>query len=188
MTSSHFEWGSELPTLTGQRLDLRPLAMQDAQALLRVFGDPEVMRYWSDVPLPEELIEHILAGFAARALFQWGVALHDGGTLIGTCTLLHVDRAHRRAEVGFALARDAWGRGLGTEALTVLMAFAFETLDLHRLEADVDPRNERSLRLLERQGFKREGYLRERWHVGGESQDAVFLGLLRTGWHSTSFR
>ena len=85
-------------------------------------------------------------------------------------------------EVGFALGRSAWGHGLATGALEVLINFAFDALDLHRLEADVDPENESSLRVLERQGFRREGYLRERWHHLGEIRDTVFLGLLRREW------
>ena len=70
-----------------------------------------------------------------------------------------------------------------SEALTALLEFAFGVLGLERIEADADPRNERSLRLLERQGFRREGYLRERYHLEGEIQDAVFLGLLRREWN-----
>ena len=66
------------------------------------------------------------------------------------------------------------------------MQFAFEELGLHRVEADVDPRNARSLRLLERLGFQQEGLLRERYHVSGEIQDAALLGLLRTDWSGKS--
>jgi RimJ/RimL family protein N-acetyltransferase len=63
-----------------------------------------------------------------------------------------------------------------------VLEFAFGTLDLIRVEADVDPRNERSLRMLERLGFVREGFLRSRYVVAGEIQDTVFLGLLREEW------
>jgi RimJ/RimL family protein N-acetyltransferase len=55
-------------------------------------------------------------------------------------------------------------------------------MNLHRLEADVDPNNAASIRSLERLGFQREGYLRERWHVGGGIQDAIFFGLLKHEW------
>ena len=69
-----------------------------------------------------------------------------------------------------------------SEALATLLDFAFGTLKLRRLEADVDPRNENSLRILGRLGFRREGLLRERWNVNGEIQDSVFLGLLACEW------
>lgn len=91
---------------------------------------------------------------------------------------------NRRAELGFALRRDRWGRGLMTEALPVLLRCGFEKMDLHRVEADVDPRNAASIKQLERLGFRREGYLREgylreRHHTHGEPRDALFYGLLR---------
>ncbi len=63
-------------------------------------------------------------------------------------------------------------------------AYAFRDMGLHRIEADVDPRNERSLKLLERLGFRCEGDLRERFRVAGEIQDSIVLGLLRSEWRS----
>jgi RimJ/RimL family protein N-acetyltransferase len=71
------------------------------------------------------------------------------------------------------------------EALKAL-TYAFDVLEFHRIEADVDPRNAASIRTLERLGFQREGYLRERWQVNGEIQDAVFYGLLRSDWKTAS--
>jgi RimJ/RimL family protein N-acetyltransferase len=163
----------------------------DVPALYEVFGDPEVMRYWSSPPLRDheaarELLRDIHELFRARTLFRWGIARRPDGLVIGTCTLLHLDAAHGRAEVGYALGRSAWGHGLATEALGTLIRFAFDGLGLQRLEADTDPRNERSIRVLERHGFRREGYLRERYHLGGEVADTLFLGLLRREWPGTA--
>jgi len=80
------------------------------------------------------------------------------------------------------MGRACWGKGYMNEALNALVSHAFEVMRLRRLEADVDPRNAASIRTLERLGFQREGYLRERWHVNGEVQDAIFYGLLRREW------
>ena len=102
--------------------------------------------------------------------------------MIGTCTLYEMSLEHHRAGIGFALRRRQWGQGLATEVIGALIGFAFETLGLQRLEADVDPDNHRSLATLERQGFRREGYLRERWHHMGDVRDTVLLGLLRREW------
>jgi ribosomal-protein-alanine N-acetyltransferase len=183
-----YEWGDRLPTLTGSRLELRWLGEEDVPALYEIFSDPEVMRYWDSPPLADltaagGLLKEIHDHFRARTLFQWGIAPRAGGAVLGTCTLFHWETRHRRAEIGFALGSAHQGKGFAAEAVSTLLAFAFQTLDLHRLEADADPRNEPSLRLLERLGFRREGYLRERYHVnGGEVQDAVMLGLLRPEW------
>ena len=182
--------GSKLPTLHGDRLCLRWIEERDADALFEVFADPQVTRYWSSPAWTERaeaarLIADIRACFARGDLLQWGIARLDDDRLVGTCTLAQLDPTHGRAELGFALGSSHWGRGYATEALTRLLAFAFEELELHRIEADVDPRNAKSVALLERLGFRREGYLRERWHVNGEICDSLFLGLLRSEWTAT---
>lgn len=186
--SSSFEWGEKLPTLSaGSRLELRWLTQQDAPEILSVFGDSRVIEYWSspaleDLEAASGLIDNVHQLFASKRLFQWGICLRETDQVCGTCTLYQLDTTHRRAELGIALGSTSWGQGFGSEALGGLIEFAFDALGLHRLEADIDPMNERSLRLFERQGFRREGYLRERWHQHGKPQDSVFLGLLRRDW------
>ncbi len=172
-----------LPTIRAGRVLLRSLDERDLDALFEVFSDPQVMRYWSSGPLAdraaaETLLADIRAKAARRELYQWGVAGVDDDVVVGTCTLLQVDTGNGRAEVGYALAHAQWGRGLMTEALGALIGHAFGELGLRRLEADVDPRNAASIRLLERLGFRHEGLLRERWRVAGELQDTALYGLL----------
>jgi len=155
--------------------------------LYEVFGDPVAMHHWSSPPLMDEaaanaLLREIHDCFSRGDLYQGGVALADTDRVIGAVTLAGIARPHRRAGVGFALATSAWGQGYATEAVTRLSEHAFVDLEAHRLEADVDPRNEPSLRLLEQLGFRREGLLRERYHLAGEVQDSVMLGLLRAEW------
>ncbi len=188
-----YEWGAELPRLTGKRLELSGLTQRDAPAIFEIFGDPEVVRYWSSPPFTElseanKLITETRELFKSRQLFQWGVRLRESGKVIGTCTLYQWSQPHARAEIGFALGSSSWGQRLATEAVELLIGFSFEALEVRRLEADVDPRNEASLRLLEGQGFQREGLLRERWRTHGEADDAVFLGLLRREWAGGSAR
>jgi len=76
------------------------------------------------------------------------------------------------------VARPFWGRRYGREALGLLLEQAFHGLGLRRIEADVDPRNQTGLELLEAFGFRREGYLRQRWQLHGEPSDSLLLGLL----------
>jgi len=173
-----------LPTITTARLRLRWLTDDDVPALFAIFGDPEVTAYWSRPPLEErsgaeELLAEIHALAAAGTLFQWGIARIEDDTVIGTCTLAAISREHRRAELGYALGRAYWGQGYASEAVRAIVQYAFDTLDLHRLEADVDPHNHASIRCLERLGFRKEGYARERYHLYGTVHDAVLYGLLR---------
>jgi RimJ/RimL family protein N-acetyltransferase len=179
--------GDLLPTLVSSRVMLRWMTPADAEDIYEIFSDKEVMRYWSRGPLvtrdeAREMLVSIERCFRERALYQWGIARQPDDRIIGTCTLRHIDAAHLRAEVGYALGRASWGQGLMNEALDRLLAFAFGVLALRRLEADVDPRNLRSIRCLERLGFRREGHLRERWRVEGEVQDSLLYGLLRREW------
>ena len=180
------DWTS-LPTISSDRLALRFISDDDVDAMFEVFSDPEVMRYWSMPPLADRdgavaLVNEIHDSFERQVMLKWGVARRADNLLIGTTTLYNLDFTNRRAELGYALARKHWGQGYMHEALQALLSYAFETLDLRRLEADVDPRNEASIKSLERLGFQREGFLRERWEVGGEIQDALFYGLLRPEW------
>ena len=178
-----------LPTINTSRLSLRPISAADADDFYAVYSNPEVMRYWSTPPLANrdaasKLIDEIQEGFERQELLKWGIALLADDKLIGSVTLFHMDFTHRRAEIGYAQGRAYWGNGYMQEALKAVLNYAFETLNLHRIEADVDPRNDGSVRTLERLGFQREGYLRERWQVNGEIQDALFYGLLRPDWET----
>lgn len=182
-----FEWGSRLPTLRTSRLTLRSLEVSDDADVFAVFSDPMVTRYWDGATMTTvqdaiSYIDHIHNGFRRRELFQWGITDRETNAVIGTCTVIHLSPNHERAEIGFAIRQERWGQGLGTEAVAAVVGFGFETLNLHRIEADVDPRNERSLRLLERLGFRREGHLRQRYYIDGERQDAIMMGLLRPEW------
>jgi RimJ/RimL family protein N-acetyltransferase len=179
--------GDTLPTLDAPRVRLRWLTDADVDALFAIFSDREMMRYWSTPAMQERaeaetLLARIRGHFADRTGFQWGVERKQDGRLLGTCTLFHVDAANRRAELGYALASAHWKQGYMGEALTALLDYAFGPVNLRRLEADVDPRNLNSLRILGRLGFRQEGLLRERWDVAGDVQDSAVLGLLAREW------
>jgi len=180
-----------LPTLETPRLRLRWLTRADVPALFSLFSNPDVTHYWSwpaytERVQAERLLEQIHACFAERSLFQWGFARREDDQVIGTCTLAELSGAHRRASLGYALNRAHWGQGYGREAVRRVVEFAFTTLELHRLEADVDPRNAGSIQVLEGLGFQREGYQRERYFMNGEVQDAALYGLLRREWRPGS--
>lgn len=182
-------WPTSNVQLNTARLTLRPLCMDDAQRLLRMYSDPEFTRYWSAEPWTslaqaEALIEKDRHELAAGERLRLGIFLRDHGALIGTCSLFHVVQRCHRAELGYGIAREHWRQGYMFEAVTALLGLAFEDLAMNRIETDVDPRNTASARSLEKLGFKREGYLRERWIVGEEVSDSAIYGLLAREWKS----
>jgi RimJ/RimL family protein N-acetyltransferase len=183
MTLHHNEINHNI-NITTQRLSVRNLTEADAQAILEILSDREVTRFLSipaidSIKQAKEFILQAHRGFESGSLLEWGVEDYTTGQLIGFCCYHNWNRMHKRAEIGFALGKKFWGQGYMTELLQEFIPFGFERLQLHRIEADVDPRNVASLKLLKRCGFKVEGHLRERYHQNGEIQDAVILGLLK---------
>jgi RimJ/RimL family protein N-acetyltransferase len=179
--------GNSLPTLEAPRVRLRWLTAEDVDGLFAIFSDLEMMRFWSSPAMKERteaeaLLIKIHRLFAEKSGFQWGVERKEDGRLLGTCTLFHIHAANRCAELGYALASAHWKQGYMLEALTALLGYAFGPMNLRRLEADVDPRNVNSLRILGKLAFRQEGLLRERWDVAGDIQDSIFLGLLAREW------
>jgi ribosomal-protein-alanine N-acetyltransferase len=175
------------PRLSAGRLLLRPLQPGDADALFAIFSDAETMRYWSSAPWTSPtqaaaLITSAQLGHADGSALRFGLEIVASGQLIGTCTLYSFSSSNRRCETGYILGRAHWGHGYMAEAMPALLAHAFGALDLNRVEADIDPRNEASARLLERLHFKKEGFMRERWIVNGEICDTDYYGLLRADW------
>lgn len=178
-----------LPVLAAQRVSLRGLEMSDVPDLFAVFSNAAVMRYWSSPAWLDEsagvkLVNDGRRGFEEKSLYLWGVA-DQQNQIVGTCALNRIDSQNQRAEIGFILRQDLWGQGLMSEALHSLLQFAFDDMQLIRIEADVDPRNDASIGLLKRFEFQQEGYLRQRWIVGGEICDTALFGLLRTDWTAT---
>lgn len=177
--------------LITDRLTIRRITSTDARAFFDIFSDADVTRYWSAPPMrelsqAEKKIAEIIAHYEQGDLFQLAVERKADSRMIGTCTLWNIHVQNRRAEVGYALGRAYWGNGYMFEAMQALVDYAFRVMQLHRLEADIDPRNEASAKSLARLGFKPEGLLRERWIVGDEITDSAVYGLLASQWRGAS--
>ncbi|MGS1003248.1 GNAT family N-acetyltransferase [Burkholderia glumae] len=169
-------------TLNTTRLVLRPLRAEDARALFVMWSDVDAMRFsFPAMTRLDQAVERVsrLAKTSTDGKdCVCVVASQLTGEVLGTCLLFHADEQCRRAEIGFSLQRAHWGKGYMNEAATALIEHAFSTVNLRRIEADIDPRNVASARLLERLGFVREGLLRERWIDRGEVSDSALYGLL----------
>ncbi len=170
------------PILETERLRLEPLADGDAALLFPLMADAEVMAYW-DVPELDDpdLVADVVSGqveaMAAGRAVYWAIRrLADGG-FVGACDLSEIDRRQRRAEVGFMLGRDSWGRGYALEAMRAVAAYAAAS-GLRRLIARTHLGNRRSDSLLEKLGFGSEGLLRGHVLRAGERRDCQLFGLL----------
>ena len=174
-TNADFDF-STFPVLTTERLVLRQVQHTDALAVLVSFGDPVVQMYNGPVldlnGVHDMITNEMRAGFAKKESLSWGITRHDDDTVMGMVGLWNLNRHHRRAMLGYDLARVYWGNGYATEGITAVLTFAFTQMNLNRVEAYTIADNHRSVRLLERLGFIREGTRRSAsWEDDGTFHD-----------------
>jgi [ribosomal protein S5]-alanine N-acetyltransferase len=175
------------PRLSTSRLLLRPFTDADTDAIFALHSSPRVLRYWDSPPWSDRTrADRFIAtcrrmaeeGTGARVVIERAA----DGVFIGWCGLAEWNPAFRCAMMGYCLDEAAWGRGYATEAAGALLQWAFDRLDLNRVQAETDTRNAASARVLEKLGFVREGTLREDCIVNGEVSDSWVYGLLRREW------
>ena len=174
------------PIETG-RLRVRLVEEADLPALFEVNGDAEVTRFlpyatWESPASGNAWYQRMMDLQATGTALQFVVVDKAAGKAIGTRLLFRHDEASARAELGFVLGRRYWGGGYMTEALTALIDCAFENMGMRRLEAEANPRNSASGKLLTRLGFVREGLARQRWVSKGAAHDVESYGLLHDDW------
>ncbi len=163
------------------RLRLRPRRLDDADALFPSFADPELMYYWSHAP--HESVEQTRADFerGESDWRRWAITLKGSDTAIGIVAAGE-KRQENVTEIGYMLAREHWGAGIAAEAVSRVIDQIFEVEGQRRVFADTDPDNAASRALLERLGFKLEGYLRAEWETHIGVRDTTLYGLLREEW------
>jgi RimJ/RimL family protein N-acetyltransferase len=173
--------------LLTSRLRLRPFADADASELFALQSDASVLRYWDAPPWRErERAERFI--LACRQMAQEGTGVRlaverrSDGAFIGWCSLTRWNPGYRSAALGYCFTEAAWGQGYATEAGGALLRWAFDMLDLNRVQAETDTRNVASARVLEKLGFVLEGTMREDCVVDGEVSDSHVYGLLRRDW------
>jgi [ribosomal protein S5]-alanine N-acetyltransferase len=180
------------PLLQTPRLVLREIVAADAGVLLSIHGDPELMRWFGNDPLPDvaaaEALIHTFNGWRQfpNPGIRWGLERKQTPGLIGTCGLFAWNRQWRKCVVGYELATAAQGQGYMREALTEALSWGFGAMDLNRIEAQVHPDNLKSLRSLQQLHFVQEGRLREGGFWGGQHHDLLQFSLLKSDWAKVS--
>src|SRR4051812_24682544 len=175
------------PTLSTSRLSLRPFTDADVDALFTLHSSAHVLRYWDAPPWEERArAERFIA--ACRQMEDEGTGARlavdrlSDGDFLGWCSLTGWNPDYRSASLGYVFDAAAWGHGYATETARALLEWAFDTLDLNRVQAETDTRNGASARVLGKLGFLHEGTLREDCIVNGDVSDSWVFGLLRREW------
>jgi len=176
-----------------KRLLLRPFEAGDLDALHEIHSDESVARYLYNGPRTHQEVRELLGrkttGSALQAEGQWlsaAVELRDSGDLIGDVSLRWASELHRQGEIGFIFHPAHHGQGYATEAARPLLAFAFETVGLHRVVGRTEARNVGSVRVLEKLGMRREAHFVENEWVKGEWQSEVVYAMLAREWTDSS--
>jgi len=175
------------PTLHTDRLRLRPFIDSDASDLFALHSNAYVLRFWDSPPWSDpRRAEQFIA--TCRQIAEAGTGSRlavdriADGAFIGWCSLSRWNSHYRSASMGYCFDESAWGHGYATEAARALLQWAFDSLELNRVQAETDTRNAASARVLEKLGFVREGTLREDCVVNGDVSDSWVYGLLRRDW------
>ncbi len=172
------------PFLVGKKCYLRPFEESDLHDDYAAwFNDPAITRYlgMGKFPVSREGLRLSLDRFR-NSTSDILLAIIDAKTEthIGNVALNRINWVHRTADTGLVIGRkEFWGKGYATEAWALLVRYAFDTLNLHKVIATVVGGHDSSQAALERIGFKVEGRCREEFYVDGEYHDYIRLGLLR---------
>jgi [ribosomal protein S5]-alanine N-acetyltransferase len=174
---------SNFPTLGDGDVSLREPDFSDAQSLFQIFSDPKVLEFYDIGALEsekeaQEMLQRWYKRFRDRQAIRWGITLNPSSNIVGTCGLYI--QSEWNASIGYDLAQAHWRKGIMTRALSMLIKFAFETVELNRLEAQVMPGNVASELLLDKLGFTREGLLRQYGYFKGKHQDLTCYSFLRS--------
>jgi [ribosomal protein S5]-alanine N-acetyltransferase len=174
----------DLPEIETERLLLRRMRLDDAEAMFAYASDPEVTRYvpWDthrSIEDSESFLTFAIEGYERGDFGGWGVVLKDSGVFIGTCGLdAGYAPEHARAELGYVLSREHWGKGLMPEAVRAVIRFGFGRIGLNRIEARCIAENTASARVMEKAGMTYEGTLREREFIKGAYRDMKLYSIL----------
>jgi len=174
------------PTIEWEALRLRALRASDAPRLFDYLGNTVVIEHTSypvqSLNSVERLIANAQQGYAERTSCKWALAMVSDDGIIGTCGFNNWALEHAAAELAYDLAPQHWGQGLMTQAVEAALGWAFETAGFNRVHAVVMASNLRSLRLLDRCGFRQEGLLRSYRIARSVPADFWMYSLLSAEW------
>lgn len=179
------------PRMESERLCLREFQLSDAEALFQLRSDDRVMQFmdtYSHKSIDDavSMIKNNIESFNDKTGINWVIEDKSTGKMAGYFGFWRLMKEHVRAEIGYALLPEFWGKGIMTEAAREVLSFGFSTLQLHSVEANVNQKNLGSIRLLEKLGFKKEAHFRENYLFDGRFYDSIIYSLLETDIKLTS--
>jgi ribosomal-protein-alanine N-acetyltransferase len=175
---------SPFPTLYTDRLILRRITVEDRQDFFEIRSNKELMTALDKEPFQnlDELtsfLQKIDNGLDSNTDIAWAVCLKEDNKMIGHVGYHRIDFVNHRAEIGYALLPKFQNRGLGSEALQAILNIAFNQFNFHSIEADVNPANSPSIKLITKMGFIKEAHFRENYFFRNTFLDSAIYSLLK---------
>jgi len=175
------------PNLETERLTLQLHEEADVDNLFILRSDPEVMTYMDSAPAQDKSvvlnrIREIRQDFKDQKGINWTIKLKNSDEAIGYMSLWKIDHSNHRVELGYALKKEHWRKGISYEAAQRVIDFAFKDLKAHSIMANINPDNKNSEALLLKLGFRQEAYFREDYHFDGKFLDSAIFCLLVSDW------
>ncbi|HHV81053.1 MAG TPA: GNAT family protein [bacterium] len=176
----------ENPFLVGDKIYFRGLELDDLDKLVSWINDPEVTLFLTMGRIPlnsireEEWVRNL---YKNQNDIVMGIVLKDGDQLIGDIGLHKIDWVSREGTLGIMIGEKEYqNKGYGTEAVLLMLNYAFEVLNLNRIELTVFEFNKRAIRCYEKGGFTLEGRLREKIYKDGMYRDVLIMSILKDEW------
>jgi [ribosomal protein S5]-alanine N-acetyltransferase len=179
-----------IPTLSTQRLILRPFTLEDAPTVQELAGAWEIAEMTASIPHPYEdgMAEAWIGthqdAFQRGETINFAVTTRTGGVLVGAISLMGINSSQHQAEAGYWIGKPYWNKGYCTEALQELIHYAFTKLDLNRVQARHMTRNPASGRVMQKAGMQFEGILRQSIYRWGKFEDAAMYSILKGETHA----
>lgn len=177
-------WPDEFPVLETERLFLRRISTDDTGSLFRCYSDPAVMKHIA-TPLDNEdavggILEDYRDGFSDGYNLIWAIVTKETGVFAGTAGFEEFSFLDCKADIGFSLLRSHQGKGYMREALHAIINCGFQKLKINRIQTTVVPENISSIKLLDRLGFKKEGYMKQSVFFNDSYHDELIFALLKS--------
>lgn len=173
---------NKFPIIETDRIILRELETTDVNDLFEILSSERVTKYYGKYPMKnlseaEDLILKFHKAFSEQKSIRWGIELKETNRIIGTCGFHCWNKNHFRAEIGYELGEAFWNKGYATEAISSILRYGFEFMDLKRVEAIVYPENKPSEKLLLNLGFEHEGLLKKYANFRDKQQDLNIFAI-----------
>ena len=168
------------PVIETERLLLRKVSMDDAEDIFLLRTNEAAMKYINKPKLVSiDDAKELIKKMNEPDRIQWGITLRKENKIIGTIGFHRIEKEHYRAEIGYMLHPDHWNTGIMSEAITKMIDHCFNKMQLHSIEAIINPDNDVSRKLLKKFGFIKEAYFKENFFFEGKFFDSEVYSLVK---------